>query len=449
MSDVSHGADSPQGPDWWQASDDRWYPGELHPWRRPGEAAGAPESRPGTSYGYSGGDAVHITSTGQGRTGWHRPRRTALAGFVTLLLVAVVSVVVVGERTGGGRPSASRGLAQATSPAREHAGATQPTGPAHRSAPAPTTSGPGPGPTVAPPAPNPTGSSAGPDPSHALTTAAVTHVFKQIWPLFAEYASEDYLPGLLSIATQDVAHVVQAQDVCGCDEFWSPYTSVEFTAPVQDSYPLSFFAEVDQKDNPGGAEIQMLVFERQTPGEPWLITYAMGYAGTVPLLTAPADLGSVTTSPSPGPFNELAGLFDSLRQTGSPPAGGWWNSVINEPGKELTNFASNLAEGYDLDEALGIAPEANYGLDDLSVAFPVPGGSIACAVINAEVTMAHADGSSIVQTNANSAFGPLVPPGTYSTITFHEAVDTCVVLVNGIYGMQGLSGGTYSATWTK
>jgi len=34
MSDVSHGADSPQGPDWWQASDDRWYPAELHPWRR-------------------------------------------------------------------------------------------------------------------------------------------------------------------------------------------------------------------------------------------------------------------------------------------------------------------------------------------------------------------------------------------------------------------------------
>jgi hypothetical protein len=299
--------------------------------------------------------------------------------------------------------------------------------------------------------PNPTGSSPGPDPSEALTTAAVTHVFKQIWPLFAEYASEDYLAGLLSIATQDVAHVVQAQDVCGCDEFWSPYTSVEVTAPVQDSYPLSFFAEVDQKDNPGGAEIQMLVFERQTAGEPWLITYAMGYGGTVPLLTAPADLGSVptSTSPSPGPFNELAALFDSVRQTGSPPAGGWWNSLINEPGKELTDFVSELADGYYIDQSLGVAPQANFGLDDLSTAFPVPGGSISCATITAEVTMAPAVGSSMVQTNSSSAFGPLVPPGTYSTITFHEAVDTCLVLVNGIYGMQGMSGGTYSATWTK
>jgi hypothetical protein len=63
--------------------------------------------------------------------------------------------------------------------------------------------------------------------------------------------------------------------------------------------------------------------------------------------------------------------------------------------------------------------------------------------------MAPADGSSMVQTNSSSAFGPLVPPGTYSTITFHETVDTCLVLVNGIYGMQGMSGGTYSATWTK
>ena len=53
------------------------------------------------------------------------------------------------------------------------------------------------------------------------------------------------------------------------------------------------------------------------------------------------------------------------------------------------------------------------------------------------------------QTNGSSVFGPLVPPGAYTSVAFHEAVDTCLVLLNGVYEMQGMSGGTYSATWTK
>jgi len=195
----------------------------------------------------------------------------------------------------------------------------------------------------------------------------------------------------------------------------------------------------------------MLVFERQTAAEPWLITYAMGYAGTVPLLAAPAHLGSVPTSTPPAstPFVQLAILFTSLRQTGTPLAGDWWNSLINEPGKELTDYASELAQGYEVDQSRGIVPEANFGVDDLSEPFSIPGGSMSCATITGEVTMSPADGSTIVQTNASSAFGALVPPGTYATVTFHEVVDTCLVLVKGFYGMQGLSGGTYSATWTK
>ena len=52
MSDVSHGSDSPHGPDWWQASDDRWYPGELHPWRQGGpDATQASSAAPYAFYG--------------------------------------------------------------------------------------------------------------------------------------------------------------------------------------------------------------------------------------------------------------------------------------------------------------------------------------------------------------------------------------------------------------
>ena len=431
MSDVPYGADFPQGPDWWQASDDRWYPGELHPWRQ-GEDAGTQEPP---------ADAVYLadsymTTTRQGPTGRHVSRRMLVAGFVALVLVAVVGVVV-GAQTAA-RPSASRG----------HVHSPGSTGAGSRSA-ATTTSVPGPGPTVAAVVPNPTGSSVGPSAFAALTTASVNKVFNQIWPLFAEYASEDYLPGLLSISTQGVAQVVQAQDVCGCDEFWSQYTSVEVTALTQDSYPLSFLAEVDQKDDPDGPEIQMMVFERQTAAAPWLITYDMGYAGTVPLLTSPVALGLAPTSSTPGttPFVELASLFQSLRQTGSPLAGDIWDSLINEPDKELSDFASDLTDGYDLDESFGIDVVATFGMNDYSTAFAVPGGSMTCATITGEVITRPAQGSTM--TNIGTTFGPLVPPGNYSSVTFHEAVDTCVMLVDGVYDMQGLSGGTYSATFTR
>jgi hypothetical protein len=42
-------SDTPQGPGWWQASDDRWYPPESHPGANPGGASAArsgPSERP-------------------------------------------------------------------------------------------------------------------------------------------------------------------------------------------------------------------------------------------------------------------------------------------------------------------------------------------------------------------------------------------------------------------
>jgi hypothetical protein len=78
----------------------------------------------------------------------------------------------------------------------------------------------------------------------------------------------------------------------------------------------------------------------------------------------------------------------------------------------------------------------------------MPAGSLACATITAEVFMHRADGSPMTQTNTGAIFGPLVPPGNFSTITFHEAVDTCVEVVGRTYELEGLVGGTYSVTWT-
>ena len=48
-------SDAPQGPGWWQASDDRWYPPESHPDAR--QHPGGPPTSPGPPgpYGYGPG----------------------------------------------------------------------------------------------------------------------------------------------------------------------------------------------------------------------------------------------------------------------------------------------------------------------------------------------------------------------------------------------------------
>jgi hypothetical protein len=385
---------------------------------------------------------TYLTATSKGPFGRNRAGRMALVGFVVLVL-ALTGAVIVGKQNSGRRPSPSALHSSDTTGAGRSSSSSSP--PPQQTIPAP-----GPSPTVAAVVPNPTASSTGAVPSQALTTASVTGVFKQIWPLFSTYASEDDLAGLLSVSTEDVAHVIESTDVCGCDGLWSSYSSLEFSAPAQASYPLSFFAEVDQPDIPDGPVVQFLVFERQTDREPWMITYATGYGGTRHLLGTTSQLGSAPMAINPGstPFVALAALFQSLRETGSALRGNLWSSSIKDPGYELTEFATDLTEGYELDHGSGIDVSATYGVDDFSPDFAMPAGSLACATITAEVFMHRADGSPMTQTNTGAIFGPLVPPGNFSTITFHEAVDTCVEVVGRTYELEGLVGGTYSVTWT-
>ena len=89
MSDVPHGADSPQGPGWWQASDDRWYPGELHPWREQAGSAVAPTQA-------FRANETYLTATSKGPFGRNRAGRMALVGFVVLVL-ALTGAVIVGK----------------------------------------------------------------------------------------------------------------------------------------------------------------------------------------------------------------------------------------------------------------------------------------------------------------------------------------------------------------
>jgi hypothetical protein len=281
----------------------------------------------------------------------------------------------------------------------------------------------------------------------ALTTALTTHVVQSIWPTFASAALEDNIPGLLAVAAPPVAEVMESRFACGCESWPSSYTSFEVTAPEERAYPLTFLAQIDQPNNPTGAEIQLAVFEKENSTARWLITYISGYGGGDPVITDPSLLDAAPAEDPPvlQSFQQLAAMLQSLRQTGKPPSGNVWDPSIDYPGRQPTDFANDLVSTYKTDGDFGILPSASYKVTGLSPGFSVPEGDIECATITTQMSLRPAHGSEIEQPSTEGAFGSLLPPGEYSSVTEQGSVQVCVIRQAGTSFVQGLLGGDYSA----
>ncbi len=98
-------SNAPQGDGWWQASDDRWYPPELHPGRAGPPQIGSTHDR--TPGGY--GEAV-APQQGPGPESRPRGPRNVVIAFVGggVLVIAVLVALAVGR---GGMGNGSRSIA--------------------------------------------------------------------------------------------------------------------------------------------------------------------------------------------------------------------------------------------------------------------------------------------------------------------------------------------------
>jgi hypothetical protein len=138
-------------------------------------------------------------------------------------------------------------------------------------------------------------------------------------------------------------------------------------------------------------------------------------------------------------------MFQSLRQTGQPPSGNVWDSSIDYPGHQPTDFANDLISTYETDGDFGILPSVSYKVTGLSPSFSVPEGDLACATITTRMSLRPSHGTEIEQPPTEGAFGSLLPPGEYSSVTEQGSVQVCVIRQAGTSFVQGLLGGDYNA----
>ena len=165
------------------------------------------------------------------------------------------------------------------------------------------------------------------------------------------------------------------------------------------------------------------------------------------MITNPSLLDAAPAEDSPvlQSFQQLAAMLQSLRQTGKPPLGNVWDPSIDYPGRQPTDFANDLVSTYKTDGDFGILPSASYTVTGLSPSFSVPEGDLECATITTRMSLRPAHGTEIEQPSTEGAFGSLLPPGEYSSVTEQGSVQVCVIRQAGTSFVQGLLGGDYSA----
>jgi hypothetical protein len=279
-----------------------------------------------------------------------------------------------------------------------------------------------------------------------LTPSITTAVVNEEWTVFANAGLYATAGELSRIASPGAVDLMISRRVCGCGSWPAAYSSLEVTAPLEPTYPLSFLAEIDQQHDSAGAQIQVAIFGKQSASAPWLIMYLSGYGGSERSLYRGTLLSQEPPRLLPGaqPFVSMAELLASERQTGAPPRGDFWDSNAEEGSGEIADVADNLRETYDDDQNAGLQASADFYVANYSPAFSAGSYGAQCAEIIGRVLVTSKYSTPVVQPQSGTAFGPLAP-GNYSSVTEMDVYELCMDQRTTDYVFAiALSGNTYS-----
>lgn len=147
-------SDTPQGPDWWLASDGKWYPGHLAPGAPPPPPPPQSQWGPPPQAGGQSQPSAPLSSppngppNAPGRNPWRRFRRFPLAGQIAAWVVAVFVVLAVIGAAVGSKPSKPSRAAASITPSTTARTVPETTSTTSTTLPQPTTTAPPPPTTV-------------------------------------------------------------------------------------------------------------------------------------------------------------------------------------------------------------------------------------------------------------------------------------------------------------
>ena len=252
------------------------------------------------------------------------------------------------------------------------------------------------------------------------------------------------MPAWRADADQDVQEAITGWFGCGCGPWPTAYQTVYMSAPPETAYPLSFLAEIQERDYSQQPMIVEVVYSQQNAGAPWLISYLASYIDGPPFLD-----GSELNTPAPASTfdisivgGQLASFFQTVFETGKPPAG--WpvsGSLEQETEKVQSDRAALKVDHFN--ESL------SYTAGPTSDDFAIPGGDVMCGEIRSHSVVTSSSGKPVVQPADRSVFGQELAPGSYASITSDGVRDACwQVTTTGTVTPTSFMGGVYSRVGT-
>jgi hypothetical protein len=221
--------------------------------------------------------------------------------------------------------------------------------------------------------------------------------------------------------TPEMAEAVLGYYSCGCTTWALPTSSVRFSVPIGQEYPLSFLAEVTGRDAKNQRMVEEAVLSKTSPVDRWRVAYMVALEDTNPFL------GSSAVQPAPPmPFDitivggQLADFFDSIVNTGEPPENDNW--PLTGALKQLVDHDIGVKQ---VIEHEGKSQQTTFVPGDHSSAFAYPSGDIMCGSIDSTALITTPAGYVTVQPENRSNWGPLLSPGKYTTLTKTGVEDYC------------------------
>jgi hypothetical protein len=289
-----------------------------------------------------------------------------------------------------------------------------------------------------------------------LTATVAEQVVKEVWPAFVAAANSGSAAGLAAVAAPDAADEALGWHVYGSGNEFAAYAHLEVTAPPEPSYPLSFFAEIDQPNNKSGAAIRLAVFGKKSAAADWLISFLSGYGGTntTVAVMSPASLFATAApasvlAPSEPAFEQMILLFDAVRDTGQVPPTNDWCSVSQQADGALAVYSDYLAANYRVFARLGDTASAHYTVANYSRSYSTLDGALVCATIAGSVALLPPPGKTLDQPALGSTYGPVVAAGSYREIRYLSIIGVCLASPSTDHVLLiGLMGSPYKAVVT-